>query len=82
MRGKREFLVESRSAGEKRDQNCKRKGTGKHGKLWSQVTHQVVFRSVLQHSIGWFILGRSDFRLMTQEPDNAKPVIQIGTDDR
>ncbi len=79
MRGKRELLVEGRCTGKKRDQYRERESAGKYGKLWSQVTHQVGFRSALMGIIGRFILGGSEFRLVTQVPGIAKSVIQIGT---
>ena len=79
MRCKREILVEGRCAGKKRDQHRERKGTGKYGKLWSQVKHQVGSRAVLLDSIGRFILGGSEFRLMAQAPGIAKPAGPIGT---
>ena len=82
MRGKLELLVEGRCTGKKRDQHREREGAGKYGKLWSQVTHQVGSRSVLMDSIGRFILGGPEFRLMTQASGIAKSVIQIGTGGR
>ena len=54
-------------------------GAGKYGKLWSQVTYQVGSRSALMNSIGRFILGGPEFRLMAQAPGIAKPAGPIGT---
>ena len=79
MRGKRELLVEGRCTGKKRDQHREREGAGKYGKLWSQVTYQVGSRSALMDSIGRFILGGPEFRLMAQAPGIAKPAGPIGT---
>ena len=82
MRGKLELLVEGRCISKKRDQHREREGAGKYGKLWSQVTHQVGSRAVLMDTIGRFILGGSEFCLMTQVPGIAKSAIQIGTGGR
>ena len=79
MRGKRELLVEGRCTGKKRNQHREREGAGKYGKLWSQVTYQVGSRSALMDSIGRFILGGPEFRLMAQAPGIAKPAGPIGT---
>ena len=79
MHGKRELLSESRCNCKKREQHRKREGAGKCDKLWSQVTHQVGSRSVLMDTVGRFIFGGSEFRLMAQAPGIAKPAGPIGT---
>ena len=78
----RELLVEGRCTGKKRDQHRERESAGKYGKLWSQVTHRVGSRSALMDTIGRFILGGSEFRLVIQVPGIAKSVMQIGTGGR